>query len=225
MLLLRKKLPQEPLEDDSQLTRTDPLIIGELYWLLENFIKFAQIENIVFWGHFGSLLGAVRHKGIIPWDQDIDLQYFESDTGKITQSQSYFEEQGIDMKRWWGGFKLFRKAPSGTSVSLHRPAIDLYPSKTVFRKKIVYSRWRARLRWYYSFFHHHEAFPLSTVPFGPASIPIPGHYKMYLERVYGKDWNVIAYKEYDNLREQKVKPIKLQLVDRSPANFIFPEKR
>ncbi len=46
---------------------------GELLSMLESFDQFCRQHDIRYSLGFGSMLGAVREHGIIPWDDDIDL--------------------------------------------------------------------------------------------------------------------------------------------------------
>lgn len=42
-------------------------------YLLDNFAKICEEAKIPYWLEGGSCLGAIRHNGFIPWDDDIDI--------------------------------------------------------------------------------------------------------------------------------------------------------
>ena len=54
--------------------------------LLKEFDYVCKQNNLKYWLDFGSLLGAIRHKGFIPWDDDIDVSMMREDYEKIIES-------------------------------------------------------------------------------------------------------------------------------------------
>ncbi|MEE1297879.1 MAG: LicD family protein [Muribaculaceae bacterium] len=53
--------------------------------MLEYFDSICKQHNIKYWLSSGTLLGAVRHGGFIPWDDDLDVEMFEEDYHKICE--------------------------------------------------------------------------------------------------------------------------------------------
>ena len=51
--------------------------------ILLDFSKFCEENDINYTIAYGSLIGAVRHKGFIPWDDDIDIGMIRSEYVKF----------------------------------------------------------------------------------------------------------------------------------------------
>ena len=63
--------------------------------LLEMLYKFDQVcrkHNLTYYLIYGSLLGAVRHKGFIPWDDDLDVAMPRADYEIFIQLSEEFRE-------------------------------------------------------------------------------------------------------------------------------------
>lgn len=51
--------------------------------LFNEFTQIANQHHLQYWADFGTLLGCVRHRGFIPWDDDVDLGMTREDIDKL----------------------------------------------------------------------------------------------------------------------------------------------
>ena len=65
---------------------------------LGKFDAVCKRHNVPYWIHWGTLLGAVRHQGFIPWDDDVDVGMLREDFEKLCEiPKSEWTECGLTL--------------------------------------------------------------------------------------------------------------------------------
>lgn len=78
-----------------ELTNTE--IHKELLSILKELDRFLKENKIEYTISYGTLLGAVRHKGFIPWDDDIDISMKRSEYNKLIKILKEKNELGKNL--------------------------------------------------------------------------------------------------------------------------------
>ena len=56
-----------------------------LLFMMKRVHEVCVKHNIKYWLDYGSLLGAIRHNGFIPWDDDLDIGMMREDYKRFCQ--------------------------------------------------------------------------------------------------------------------------------------------
>lgn len=81
-------------------------------------------NNIPYWLAYGTLLGSIRHKGYIPWDDDIDIMVLRKDYDEVISLLNANSDRyrALTMDNTKGYFYLFSKV---TDIHTHIVEKDL----------------------------------------------------------------------------------------------------
>ena len=133
--------------------------------ILKSFINICEKHNLKYFAGGGTLLGAIRHKGFIPWDDDIDIYMLRDDYEKFlklsSELPSNLELYTFDTKKDYISYqavimdKKYKVKLNHTKNGIYRNAwIDIWPLDTMpsnrikfmFRKyRILYRRLRYQM--------------------------------------------------------------------------------
>jgi lipopolysaccharide cholinephosphotransferase len=210
--------------DAAKFKITKPQAVIDIYKLLYILDKIFHQNKLEYWIEGGTMLGAVRHKGIIPWDDDGDVQIWKKDEERLKKLKDVFASYNIVLMPIWFGYKIFFK--NGKSITGYKwlyPFVDIFIMENK-NGKVSYSYPAAQIAFGKSYFEIATMYPLERYKFG--SFELTGVSRnavnKYFDISFGEDWLTHAYEMYDHENEKSIKRVKRLLNDneKQPAQPI-----
>lgn len=193
-----------------------------LYRTMKDLNDILLANNIGYWVTGGSLIGAIRHRGIVPWDDDGDICIMKKDVQKLRKLIPLFEKMNYSISEDNGkDAECYGKKNSCTwfleSNAKHSLGVDIFIMEQI-GPIITYSDpyWRtASNGGKRCYFLTKFVFPLVPVRFGNFWVMTPLSAIEHLNQCYGENWNSHARRLYDHRTGKWVesKPVRMLSAD------------
>lgn len=186
---------------ESVFEKTVPEKIDQIYELIDGFSRAAEEIGLDYRMISGTALGAVRHGGIIPWDDDGDFGVLDTEKEKIDRAiaDGLFARHGLEVKFFpdIGNYQLqFTEERRGGAVDVG--TIDLFlmhktsANNPEFPVRIDYVSTEITGEFPHDFFTEQEWGAVEDWKFGPqGQIHLKGVSReateRYVKRAYGVD--------------------------------------
>ena len=177
---------------------------NQLYSLVKFIHDTLTKHNIAYWVTGGTLLGAVRHGGLIPWDDDADICIMQPDLPKLKKLVPYFTKHGYDLLEITDEDYKCDKYKNTCSWAVYPTkgglGCDIFVMKKK-GKKITYANpvWeKADNGGKKCYFEENHVFPLVPTHFGNFFVYMPNNPIKHLNTCYDPDWNSHSQMLYDH---------------------------
>lgn len=164
--------------------------IDDLYRLAHDVGRRLEQLGIEYFIDGGTLLGAHRHRGQIPWDDDLDFGLLPGHFDALVERSAEFQQMGYLTAIVDGVLKIYipNKWVYGPERVVATPTLDLFS----------YERWRDdmdrsivrlalphhREAWPCAWYREDELFPLRKFAYGPTQLYGAHDGRDYLDRSY-----------------------------------------
>ena len=190
--------------------QTDELVVRRIYLLGRIIARVFKENDLPYWVTGGTLLGCVRHKGLIPWDDDIDISVMETHEQKLDQMRDVFGKEGLLLAETHFGYRFYHKVECNSYSGI--PFCDV----TIMRRnrkngKIELKHQSARDLWEKEFYLPKEVESLQEMLYGDFYLVVPRDPLPYLFRYYGDD--CLDTGKSQNYDHESRLPVKSVVVD------------
>lgn len=186
----------------SQLPRLSEDEVNRIYGLLEKIDQVLTRHNMKYWTGRSLCLGAVRHGGLVPWDNDLSLYILDEDEGKLEDVRKDLAKAGVgthnyvkDLYKFYDtdGWPIQNTSNPEETLEFRYPTVDLFVMTLEKRWTVqneaeeFYVHRSLDFYWWWGHdrFTSSQIQQLNRVPFGSLELPIPGNPDEYLNRLYG----------------------------------------
>jgi len=200
---------QEIEHDPIKANSLTPQAAQALYQTLEKTVTILNHHQIDYWVTCATLLGAVRHEGVIPLDDDLDLAIWIKDFDRLMALKDTFKKVGLGIYKDATSIKIYQldgphvrpkrktfQILPGVWFVRHKierfPTVDIHPME-VEGSQVVCAMPRARAIFTKEVYQKENIYPLKTYQFGPLQVTGPHNATQFLTHRYGATWNNIVY--------------------------------
>lgn len=201
----------------NELVYTNKTVVKRVYLLARILKKCLDALGIVYWTSGGTLLGCVRHQGLIPWDDDLDICIYKKDETKVKSSLTVMLLENdckiIEVPTF--GYRVYHNKESESLQSEYQKHRYLFCDIFIMKRKAFVSLIDAtsgRALWLEEYYHNRDLDNMESKLFGDVRLNCPANADEYLCRTYGENWySEGATHNYDHVSQEYVNCVKFKL--------------